>query len=239
MVWRSRENIAALLGLAGTILTAILGGVFAIDLFGFESRFLQRWPQWYYGTHVKISDPTGALSVEVPREWRYTGADSAENLELVRKKGACGPDDADIDDNKEICGAALLASSTDPAKWWTKHEASGVYLAASRSFADEDFDEIVEMTTNAPEACESTLTTRAEKLRQKRREGEQHYKVTYRIWEECGENDGKFLVFVAKPDEDDSPYGVVGLQKILHDGDWVERRKTIETFEVDPKQLPD
>jgi len=194
-------------------ITAFVSGGVVANVLDVEASIYQRFPGSRYIWSNQVSDASEVITVRVPAEWKHT---TVEDERLVL-------DDRDY-------APALFVSASDPVKWWTGYETSGLYLAASESLANMDFEEILPMVTNADTACDNPLVTQSLRLRDNR-----DYTAQYKVWTGCGKDDGTFLAFVAWPE--DKQYAVVGLLTIANESDWKARRMIFDSFEVDPKKL--
>ena len=208
------QDVKVIVTIVLTSLGAFLSGGYVANVLDVEASIYQRFPGWRYVHFETISDASKVIEVRVPQDWEHT---TVEDERLV------------LDDRHQ--GPALLVSASDPVKWWTGYETSGLFLAASESLANMDFQEILPMVTNADTACDNPLATQSLRLLRDNRD----YTAQYKVWTGCGKDDGTFLTFVAWPE--DKQYAVVGLLTIANESDWKARREIFESFKVDSQKL--
>jgi hypothetical protein len=200
-----------------TIVSFVVGGALTgavTTFFNTQDQIITHYPALRYWNMDKITDNSGALTVDVPHSWTV---DKGERLGY----------------RDTVYGPAILASSTDTAKWWSAYEESGMFLAVTKDdwFRSLKFEDIMKNVTNAPDYC-SPETVDRDWYRPDR-----GYKVRYRVWNNCGEQGIRFLAFAAKPD--DEQHVVVGLISIAHGADWKARREIFNSFHVETQKIPE
>jgi hypothetical protein len=138
------------------------------------------------------------------------------------------------DRQNKAYGPAILAAVTDPVKWWTGYEESGLYIGASNSseLIDLEPDTLLQKFSVAPDNCGEGPITRYWKQPDEPNRG---HKFIYRLWSKCGDKSINVVEFVAKPGN--QQYVVVGLLTIANEGDWKVRERVFESLAVDPTQF--